>query len=207
MVAERGQESSRQRLLEAAEHEFASRGIDAPSLAELTKAAGLGNTGAVHYYFGGREELLAAIVEEHRSELDRRREVLLDELEAGGEVTPAGLVRCLVAPMVDLLDSARGRAYLSIAAQRALRPKQGAPTPRPVILRLLRLEGRPSGRAPVAGFLSELGFLTATSALAQRARVEEADGREAGLGRDAFTTQLLGAITRIVAVPTGETHP
>ncbi len=207
MVVDRAQESSRQRLLEAAEHEFATRGIDAPSLAELTKAAGLGNTGAVHYYFGGREQLLAAIVEEHRSDLDRRRELLLDELEAAGEVEPGGLVRCLVAPMVDLLDSARGRAYLSIAAQRALRPNQAPPTPRPVILRLLRLEGRPGGRAPVAGFLSELGFLTATSALAQRARLEEADGRDAGIGRDEFTAQLLDAIVRIVAVHTGEDHP
>ena len=204
MAGAEAHESSRQRLLEAAEHEFATHGIDAPSLAELTKAAGLGNTGAVHYYFGGREELLAAIVEEHRTELDRRREAFLDELEAADEITPAGLVRCLVLPMIDLLDSPRGRAYLSIAAQRALRPKQGPPNPRPVIVRLLRLEGRPGGRAPVAGFLAELGFLTATSALAQRARLEEVEGRDAGIGRAEFTVQLLDAITRIVTVHTGE---
>jgi AcrR family transcriptional regulator len=205
MAASAGEhESSRRRLIEAAEALFATTGIDAPSLAEITKAAGLRNTGAVHYYFGGREELLAVIVDEHRADLDRHREELLDALEAAGEVTPAGLVRCLVAPMVDLLDTSRGRAYLSIAAQRALRPNQAPASPRPVILRLLRLEGRPSGRTPVAGFLAELGFLTATSALAQRARLEEADGREAGIGRDLFTAQLIDAVTRIVAVPTGE---
>jgi AcrR family transcriptional regulator len=204
MAIDKGRGSTRQQLMDSAEVLFAERGIDAPSLADLTKAAGLTNTGAVHYYFGGREELLAAIVEEHRSALDRRREELLDELEATGDVTPAGLVRCLVAPMIDLLDSERGRAYLSIAAQRSQRPKQGPPTPRPVILRLLRLEGRPGGRAPVAAFLAELGFLTATSALAQRARLEAADGPDVGLGRDEFARQLLDAIVRIVAVHTEE---
>lgn len=199
--------TTRDRLLLAAEDLFATRGIDAPSLAEITQAAGSANTGAVHYHFGGREELLAAIVDEHRTALDARREVLLDELEASGEVTPAGLVRCLIGPMVDLLDTERGRAYLSIAAQRALRPKQAPPTPRPVVARLLRLEGRAGGRAPVAALLADLGFLTATSALARRARLEAVDGRDAGIGRDAFATQLLDAITRIVAVPTGEDHP
>lgn len=199
--------TTRDRLLAAAEHLFATRGIDAPSLAEITQAAGCVNTGAVHYHFGGREELLAAVVDEHRTALDARREELLDALEGGGEITSAGLVRCLVAPMIDLLDTERGRAYLSIAAQRALRPKQAPPTPRPTILRLLRIEGAPGGRAPVAGLLAELGFLTATSALAQRARLEAIDGRDAGIGRDAFTAHLLAAITRIVAVPAGEDHP
>ena len=199
--------TTRDRLLLAAEELFATQGIDAPSLAEITQAAGSGNTGAVHYHFGGREELLAAIVDEHRTELDARREALLDELEASGEVTPDGLVRCLIGPMIDLLDDERGRAYLSIAAQRALRPKQAPPSPRPVVVRLLHLEGRPGGRAPVAGLLAELGFLTATSALAQRARLEAIDGRDAGIGRAAFAEELLAAIVRIVAVPTGEDHP
>ncbi len=65
---------TRQRLLEAAEERFATRGIDSVSLAEITTAAGLNNTGAVHYHFGGREELLEAIIEEHRAVLDRRRD-------------------------------------------------------------------------------------------------------------------------------------
>lgn len=199
--------STRQRLIEAAERLFATRGIDAVSLAEVTHTAGLRNTGAVHHHFGGREELLAAVVEEHRPGLDARREALLDELEVTGDPTPAGLVRALVLPMVELLDDERGRAFLAIQAQRALRPRQPVASPRPVVQRLLRLESRPKGRAPVAGFLAGLGELSAVSALAQRARVEDTEGREAGLGRDEFTRQLLGAITRIVAVDTEEVQP
>jgi AcrR family transcriptional regulator len=46
--------ATRDRLLLAAEQLFATRGIDAVSLAEITKAAGSHNTGAVHHHFGGR---------------------------------------------------------------------------------------------------------------------------------------------------------
>ena len=197
---------TRQRLLEAAEHLFATRGIDAVSLAEVTKAAGCRNTGAVHHHFGGREELLAAVVDHHRSGLDERRASLFDELEHAAEVTPALVVRALVLPMAELLDDPRGRAFLSIAAQRALRPRQAGRRPRPLIERLLVLEGRPHGRPPVAAFLADLAELTAASALAQRARLEEAEGRDAGIGRDEFTSQLLAALTRIVT-PDEESQP
>ena len=197
---------TRQRLIEAAEDLFATRGIDAVSLAEVTKAAGCNNTGAVHHHFGGREELLAAVVDEHRGPLDERRAELLDELDDADDITPAQLVRALVLPMVELLDEPRGRAFLSIQAQRALRPRQPDRTPRPLVQRVIRLEGRPAGRGAVGGFLADLGELTAVSALAQRARLEEADGPDAGLGRAGFTEQLLAAITRIVA-PTQEVRP
>lgn len=191
--------STRERLLAAAETLFAERGIDAVSLAEITKAAGGHNTGAVHHHFGGREELLAAIVDEHRGHLDARREALLDDLESQGGVTPSRLVRSLVLPMIELLDDPRGRAFLSIQAQRALRPRPAGRTPRPVVQRLLRIEGHPGGRAPVGGFLADLGELTAVSALAQRARLEAEQGRDAGIGRDEFSRQLLAAVTRVVA--------
>ena len=188
---------TRRRLLEAAEDLFANRGIDAVSLAEITKAAGSNNTGAVHHHFGGREELLAALVDEHRGRLDQRRSALLDQLDEQPP-TRAALVHCLVTPMVDLLDDPHGRAFLSIQAQLVLRPRPPTRTPRPLIQRVQRLEGHPDGRAPVAAFLADLAELTAVSALAQRARLEEEAGRDAGLGREQFTRQLLAAITRIV---------
>ena len=198
--------TTRHRLLLAAEELFATRGIDAVSLAEITKAAGGSNTGAVHHHFGGREELLAEIVDEHRGRLDERREELLDQVEAGGRRSPALLVSSLVLPMVELLDDPRGRAFLSIQAQRALRPRPAGKVPRAVIQRSMRLEGRPQGRSRTGAFLADLGELTAITALAQRARLEAVEGRDAGLGRDEFTRQLLAAITRIV-VPTPEVAP
>lgn len=197
-----------ERLLMAAEHLFATRGIDGVSLAEITKAAGCHNTGAIHHHFGGREELLAAIVDEHRGRLDVERRARLDRIDGGDEPTASALVRALVLPMVELLDDPRGRAFLSIQAQRALRPRPPDRTPRPVVQEVMRLEGHPGGRPPLGAFLADLAELTAVSALAQRARMEEAQGREAGLGRDEFTRQLLAALTRIVVASptTGSTN-
>jgi AcrR family transcriptional regulator len=198
----------RQRLLEAAERLFAAQGIDGVSLAELTRAAGLGNTGAVHHYFGGREQLLEAIVEQHRAELDARREQLLDEAEVLGDTSLALLVRVLVEPMADKLDDERGRAFLSIQAQRTLRPRRRPPTPRPLAERVLRLLGIPGVPGPVARQLEDFGRDLAFAALAQRAIVEAEGGREAGLGRDEFVGQLCAAIARIHSPsPTPATSP
>jgi AcrR family transcriptional regulator len=189
--------SPRQRLLDAAERLFATQGIDGVSLAELTRAAGLGNTGAVHHYFGGREQLLDAIVERHRAELDARREELLDEAEDLGDTSVALLVRVLIEPMADKLDDEHGRAFLSIQAQRTLRPRHRPPTPRPLAQRVLRLLGLPGVPGPVAQQLEEFGRDLAFAALAQRATVEAEGGREAGIGRDEFVAQLCAAVARI----------
>jgi AcrR family transcriptional regulator len=197
--------TARQRLLEAAEHLFASRGIDGVSLAELTRAAGLGNTGAVHHYFGGRDELLEAIVDQHRAELDARREKLLDEAEALSDTSLALLVRVLVEPMADKLDDERGRAFLSIQAQRTLRPRQRRATRRALAQRLLRLLGLPGVPGPVARQLEDFGRDLTYAALAQRAMVEADGGRDAGIGRDEFVAQLCGAVARILEpAPTRE---
>jgi AcrR family transcriptional regulator len=200
------QERPRQRLLEAAERLFAAKGIDGVSLAELTRTAGLGNTGAVHHYFGGREELLQAIVDQHRADLDARREQLLDEASALGDTSLALLVRILVEPMVDKLDDERGRAFLSIQAQRTLRPRHRAPTPRPLAQRLLRLLGLPDVPGPVAHELEDFGRDLTYAALAQRAMVEADGGRDAGIGRDEFVAQLCGAVARIL-MPTPASSP
>jgi AcrR family transcriptional regulator len=189
---------SRQRLIEAAEELFAARGIDAVSLAELTQAAGLNNTGAVHYYFGGREELLAAVVDEHRNQLDARREELLDELESPTASDVELIIRVLVEPMADKLDDPRGRAFLSIQAQRSQRPRRRPPTPRPLAARVRKLLGVPEEAGPVANLLSDFGLELAYAALAQRAVVEADGGRDAGIGRDEFVRQLTGAIARIL---------
>jgi AcrR family transcriptional regulator len=188
---------TRQRLLEAAVELFATRGIDSVSLAEITSAAGLNNTGAVHYHFGGREEILDAIIDEHRAVLDRRRDHLFDVLEGAGDTSLDSLVRVLVQPLVEKLDDVRGRAFLSIQAQRMLRPRPANVERRPLALRLLRLLGMPDAPGPVAALLSDFSQQLTFSALAQRARVE-AEGLRTELDRDEFVEQLVAAVERVL---------
>ncbi len=69
--------STRERLVEAANRAFAEHGILGASLVEVTRQAGQRNRGAVHYHFGGRDELLAAVLEQHVDFLAKREGELL----------------------------------------------------------------------------------------------------------------------------------
>ncbi len=60
------EQSSRQRLLEAAGNVFAEKGFDRATGKEICERAGT-NTAAVNYYFGGIEGLYAAVVWEAHS--------------------------------------------------------------------------------------------------------------------------------------------
>jgi AcrR family transcriptional regulator len=81
----------RERLLDAALARFVAEGIQGASLKSIAKAAGV-TPALVHYYFGSKDLLLAAVVEE-------RLLGAVAELRAGLEVAddqPAALVRGFV---------------------------------------------------------------------------------------------------------------
>jgi AcrR family transcriptional regulator len=82
----------RERLLDAALARFVAEGIQAASLKSIAKAAGV-TPALVHYYFGSKDLLLAAVVEE-------RLLGAVVELRAAlsvGDDQPAALVRGFVA--------------------------------------------------------------------------------------------------------------
>ena len=87
-------------LLDAAEAEFATEGIETGSLRRIMREAGA-DPGAVHYHFGGREALAAAVLERLLVPLNARRLELLAEVVAGGQPPPARLVEALVRPDVE----------------------------------------------------------------------------------------------------------
>ena len=60
---------TRDSLIEAGLRLFADRGIHAP-LSAVVVAAGQKNTSALHYHFGGREGLLAAITSVHNARIE-----------------------------------------------------------------------------------------------------------------------------------------
>ena len=96
---------TREKLLLTAERLFAERGIDAVSVREILDAAGHRNKNAAQYYFGGRDGLIAALVTARSEALNRRREVLLDELEADAlQHDLRALCAVLVRPLSEALD-------------------------------------------------------------------------------------------------------
>ena len=112
--------TTRDRLLDAAAHEFADHGVWNASLIEVTRRAGQGNRAALRYHFGTREDVLCAVLEQHVEFLAQRE----GELLAKARRTPAddvgAVVEAIVRPAAELAASGwRGRACLLIVAELA----------------------------------------------------------------------------------------
>jgi AcrR family transcriptional regulator len=87
--------STRDRILEAAERLFGEQGAGATSLRAVTAAAGV-NVAAIHYHFGSKEALLAAVLERHVAPINRERLERLDAL--AGDARVEEILEALLAP-------------------------------------------------------------------------------------------------------------
>jgi AcrR family transcriptional regulator len=96
-------------LLDAAEAEFARQGIESGSLREIMRQA-QADPGAVHYHFGGREALAAAVLDRLLVPLNARRLELLDEAVASGPPVTSQLVEALVRPDVETAHALHARS-------------------------------------------------------------------------------------------------
>jgi AcrR family transcriptional regulator len=95
------------RLVAAATQLIADGGEEATSLRAVSRAA-RSNAAAVHYHFGGRDELLAAVIAAILGPVHRRRFELLDEARALAETVPAEVIAsALVRPDLELLAELR----------------------------------------------------------------------------------------------------
>ena len=100
-----GQHSERVRegLLDAAEELFARYGIDAVSNRRIAEHAGTANHSAIAYHFGGRDELLRALLSRQLEEMNTRRVALVAQL--GEDADVRALLACLLLPWVEHLAS------------------------------------------------------------------------------------------------------
>lgn len=102
------------RMVRSAEKLFAEHGIEHPSLREISRHAGQGNTRAVQYHFGTRERLLEAVLLRHRDGIEARRLELLDAPDHDAR----SLAGVLAQPLIEKLDDRdHGQEYLQIAAE------------------------------------------------------------------------------------------
>jgi AcrR family transcriptional regulator len=107
---------TRERVLAAAERLFATRGIDAVSVRDITEAAGA-NLAAVNYHFGSKHGLIDAVVQRRADQLGQRRSELLDELESSGTVELRSVIGAMVLPTAELIAAdPSGRFYVSFLA-------------------------------------------------------------------------------------------
>jgi len=121
-VARTSGAQTRAALLRAAERLMAAHGIEGASLNDIVTLAGQRNRSAVLFHFGGRDQLVDAIVLDHRRGINAERNRMLDAFEADGRRGGLRkLVEALVLPLADSLSSRSGRDYIVILAERAAR--------------------------------------------------------------------------------------
>ncbi|MGI9600421.1 MAG: TetR/AcrR family transcriptional regulator [Acidimicrobiales bacterium] len=111
-------EATRQALIRAAEQLFAAQGVDGTTIAAITVAAGQRNNYAVGWHFGGKAELVGAVLQKHQQRIDRVRCIVLDAIEAAGSPDIRAVAHGFVAPLADRLSDPDGGAdYLRIQAE------------------------------------------------------------------------------------------
>lgn len=111
-------DATRTAVLAAAERLFAERGIHGVSLREIAEAAGQRNNAAVHYHFGGRDQLVRTLFERRFVHLDERRATMLAELDAEGRGHDLdGLVRAMILPFTESMDHPDGGWWVRLVAK------------------------------------------------------------------------------------------
>jgi AcrR family transcriptional regulator len=112
--------ATRDKLLDAATALFAERGVANVSLAEIVRAAGQRNASAIHYHFGGRDQVVEAILTRHVPALRVRRLELLEHARSTPRDDVRSVAEALVRPVTELAQRGwRERAYLQIGAELA----------------------------------------------------------------------------------------
>ena len=72
--------STKDKILDAAETLFADKGLDATSMRDITRLAGV-NLAAINYHFGSKNGLISAVFTRHLEPLNAARIARLEEIE------------------------------------------------------------------------------------------------------------------------------
>lgn len=103
--AAEGKGQARTLILDAAEWLFAEHGISSVSNRQIGAAAGQGNTSAVGYHFGSKDELIRALIRRFDGEAEVLRAAMVNQI--GDSVQLREWVRCLVMPYTETLAARR----------------------------------------------------------------------------------------------------
>lgn len=109
-------QSTKERILDAAEALFADAGYDGVSLRQITRAAGV-ELALANYHFGPKSELFLAVVQRRADELNRERMALLAALPKPPSIE--GLIDAFARPFMEksLRGGAGWKSYARLIAQ------------------------------------------------------------------------------------------
>ncbi len=110
-------------LLDVAERLFARHGVEHVALTRIVAASKQKNRSALHYHFGSRQGVLAAVLDRRLKHVNALRHAMVDEAERQGSDL-AAIVRAFVAPLASVALSEKwGADYVSVLAQVRFHPR------------------------------------------------------------------------------------
>jgi AcrR family transcriptional regulator len=116
------EKSTKDRILDAAEHLFAVKGYHNTSLREITGVANA-NLASVNYHFGSKENLLAAIIDRRIVPINQKRLQILEQIrktakEENRRPRSESILRAFIEPTFDIFESGPGgRDFQAIVSQ------------------------------------------------------------------------------------------
>jgi len=200
---------TRSALIRAAEQLFAREGVHTAQTRDIVRLAGQANDSAVHYHFGSRYGLLAALCAQHIAEMEPARQADLEALRQAELIDDLpSVVGAVIAPMLGQLRTESGRDFLQIAAQLSCLAGVGTPHAAPLLAgtalreQLGAIEAilRPWLSRPVLVMRIASAINLLTAALADRARVI-ATGTRRSLTDSAFANELNTIVVAVLAAP------
>ena len=109
-------------LLDLAERLFAKHGVEQVPLTRIVASSSQKNRSALHYHFGSREGMLAAVLDRRLKCINVLRQDILEKASDASRLSDA--VRAFVAPLCFVvLNEPWGPDYISILAQVGFHPR------------------------------------------------------------------------------------
>lgn len=109
--------ATRAKILNIAEKLFAEKGVEHVTLSDINKRSGQKNRSALQYHFGGKQQLIDAIMEKHLLKITSDRNRLLDEIDQESTVSYRSVAKAIVIPLTNCLNDSGGICYIQIASQ------------------------------------------------------------------------------------------
>ena len=203
---------TREKLLRAAEYLFARHGLDVP-IRDIHALAGQRNASALHYHFGGKRELVLAILEKHTPSPDEIEAIRADLRARVHE--PRSVVEAIVRRFCAQLATPEGRDHIRLTFQITIR----APVRRNLLVdgledpwdttlaaetALIR-ESLPHLPEDVVRERAVAGLLFVLLQVAERARIVDDEDDTQLLDEDDFVTNLIDMTTAALTAPVSTT--
>lgn len=120
---------TKEALIRAAERLFAEKGLGGVSVRDITLAAGARNQSALHYHFGGMDELIREVFAHRFRDIEEQRIKRLAEIEEAGRSSDIhALVRAGIAPLLEACLDKDGRLYAQFSVQLMSDPRYDVAT-------------------------------------------------------------------------------